>query len=474
MPTGSEIGMAFVLVQHLSPDHKSILGDLVKRYTSMKVYEVEDGMEVAPNCAYIIPPNRDMAFLNGTLQLLEPTAPRGLRLPIDFFFRSLAHDQHERAICIVLSGTGSDGTLGGRAVKGEGGMVMAQDPGTTEYDGMPRSAIATGLVDYVLPPEQMPAQLTAYVSHAFGKKSLQVSTQAPKVEDTLKKLCVLLRDKTGHDFFQYKENTLVRRVERRMALHQIERMDEYIRYMRQKPAEVDALFRDLLIGVTNFFRDPEAFSALETQAIPRIFANKPPGGTVRVWVCDCSTGEEAYSIAILLQEHLETLKQTYKLQVFATDIDRQAIEYARSGVYPASIAADVAPGRLSRFFTQEPNGDDYRIQKAIRDLLVFSEQDVIKDPPFSKLDLISCRNLLIYLNADLQKKLIPLFHYALNPEGALFLGISETVGEFTTLFSALDRKWKLYPPMKNWKRPKKNCNRSTRSWLRSTPNCKPR
>ncbi len=443
MPAHTESGMAFVLVQHLAPDHKSILSDLVRRYTRMQVYEVEDGMEVKPNCAYIIPPNRDMAFLNGRLQLLELTAPRGPRLPIDFFFRSLAQDQHEHAICIVLSGTGSDGTLGVRAVKGEGGMIIVQDPASTEYDGMPRSAIATGLVDYVLPPAEMPAQLIAYVTHAFGKKPRPVSVSTPKAENMLKKVCILLRDRTGHDFSQYKETTLARRVERRMAIHQIEQPDQYLRYLQKSPEEADALFRDLLIGVTSFFRDAEAFQALQTQVIPRLLAGKPAGGAIRVWVCGCSTGEEAYSIAILIQEHLEVLKQTFKVQVFATDIDRQAIEKARSGIFPASIAADVSPERLARFFTQDPDGT-YRIHKIIRDLLVFSVQDVIKDPPFSKLDLISCRNLLIYMSGNLQKKLIPLFHYALNPEGVLFLGTSETIGEFSALFAALDRKWKLY------------------------------
>ena len=444
MPADTDPGMAFVLVQHLAPDHKSILTDLVKRYTRMQVFEVEDGMAVKPNCAYIIPPNRDMAFLNGTLQLLEPAAPRGQRLPIDFFFRSLAQDQHERAICIVLSGTGSDGTLGVRAIKGEGGMVMAQNPESTEYDGMPRSAIATGLVDYVLPPAEMPAQLIAYVAHAFGKTPRPVSPPAPKAEDALKKIFILLRAQTGHDFSQYKQNTINRRVERRMAVHQIERLDEYVRYLQQTPAEVEALFRDLLIGVTSFFRDPEAFAALEEQVIPRLFAGKPAGAVIRVWVPGCSTGEEAYSIAILLQEHMEALKQSFKVQVFATDIDSQAIEQARAGLYPASIAADVSPERLARFFAQEPDGSAYRIHKGIRDMLVFSEQDVIKDPPFSKLDLISCRNLLIYMGGELQKKLIPLFHYALNPGGLLFLGTSETVGEFADLFATLDRKSKLY------------------------------
>jgi two-component system CheB/CheR fusion protein len=444
MPADADPGMAFVLVQHLAPDHKSILTDLVRRYTRMQVYEVEDGMAVQPNCTYIIPPNRDMAFLNRTLQLLEQTSPRGMRLPIDFFFRSLAQDQRERAICIVLSGTGSDGTQGVRAIKGEGGMVMAQNPESAEYDGMPRSAIATGLTDYVLPAPEMPAQLIAYAAYTFGKGPRPFSLPTPKSEDLLKKICVLMRDQTGHDFSLYKQNTMIRRVERRMAVHQIDRLDGYVRYLQKNPAEGDALFRDLLIGVTSFFRDPEAFTALEKKVIPQLFAGKPAGALIRVWAPGCSTGEEAYSLAILLQERLEALKQTFTVQVFATDIDSRAIDAARAGVYPAGIAADVSPERLARFFTHDHEADVYRIQKGIRELLVLSEQDLIRDPPFSKLDLISCRNLLIYMGAELQKKLIPLFHYALNPGGALFMGTSETVGEFLDLFAPLDHKWKLY------------------------------
>ncbi|WP_413915468.1 chemotaxis protein CheB [Candidatus Skiveiella danica] len=428
MPADVDPGMAFILVQHLAPDHKSILAELIRRYTRMQVFEVEDGMVVHPNCAYIIPPNRDMAFLNGRLQLLEPTAPRGQRLPIDFFFRSLAQDQHERAIGIVLSGTGSDGTLGVRAIKGEAGMVMAQAPETTEFDGMPRSAIATGLVDYALAPAEMPARLMTYVAHAFGKLPRMASQAAPLTAGALKKIFVLLRAQTGHDFSQYKPSTIHRRIERRMAVHQITALDGYVKYLQQTPAEVQALFRDLLIGVTNFFRDPEAFAVLEQAAIPRLFDDKPPGGVVRVWVAGCSTGEEAYSIAILLQERMEMLKTSWTVQVFATDIDSQAIATARAGIYPASIATDLTPERLARFFCAEPGGQSYRIHKSIRDMLVFSEQDVIKDPPFSRLDLISCRNLLIYLDVELQKRLIPLFHYALKPGGRLFLGTSERRG----------------------------------------------
>jgi len=444
MPTDIDPDIAFVLVQHLAPDHKSILSDLIQRYTRMQVFEVQDGMAVRPNCTYIIPPNRDMAFLNGTLQLMEPSAPHGQRLPIDFFFRSLAQDQRERAICIVLSGTGSDGSMGVRAIKGEGGMVMVQSPASTEYDGMPRSAIATGLVDYELPPAEMPAQLMAYVVQTFGKPPQAAASPEPQTGNSLNKIFILLRTHTGHDFSQYKPSTIQRRIERRMAINQIETMDGYVKYLQQSPAELESLFRDMLIGVTNFFRDPEAFNALQEKVISKIFTGKPAGDQIRVWVTGCSTGEEAYSIAILLQEHLDTLKQFYKIQIFATDIDNLAVAQARTGLYPVNIAADITPERLARFFTLEPDGSMYRINKGIRDMLIFSEQDVIKDPPFSKLDLVSCRNLLIYMRADLQKKLIPLFHYALNPAGTLFLGNSETIGDFSDLFTTLDRKSKLY------------------------------
>jgi two-component system CheB/CheR fusion protein len=444
MPVDADPGMAFVLVQHLAPDHKSILTDLIQRYTRMQVFEVEDGMVVRPNCTYIIPPNRGMAFLGGALQLLEPTSPRGQRLPIDYFFRSLAQDQHERAICVVLSGTGSDGAQGVRAIKGEGGMAMAQNPTTTEYDGMPRSAIATGLVDFELPPSEMPAQLIAYAAHAFGKAPKLAAAPSPKSENALKKIFILLRAQTGHDFSQYKPSTINRRIERRMALQQIDTMESYVKHVQQTPTEVESLFRDLLIGVTNFFRDPPVFQALEEKIMPQLFVGKPIGGSIRVWTPGCATGEEAYSLAILLAEHQDSLKQSCKIQVFATDIDNQAIATARAGLYPASIAADVSPERLARYFSAEGDGSAYRIHKTIRDMLIFSEQDVIKDPPFSRLDLISCRNLLIYMGSDLQKKLIPLFCYALNPGGFLVLGTSETVGDFGNLFTVQDRKMKIY------------------------------
>ena len=444
MPKDKDPGMAFVLVQHLAPDHHSILTEIIQRHTPMQVFEVEDGMAVKVNCIYIIPPNTDLALIDGTLQLLAPTEPRGRRLPVDFFFSSLAQSLHERAIGIVLSGTGSDGTQGVRAIKAEAGMVMAQNPATTEFDGMPHSAVATGLVDFELAPADMPAQLMAYVAHAFGKVGRLGLVPSPKTENALKKIFLLLRAQTSHDFSQYKPSTIYRRIERRMAVNQVESMDAYVKYLQQIPAEVEALFRDLLIGVTNFFRDPDAFKILEEQVIPKLFEGKPDGAMIRAWSTGCSTGEEAYSLAILLHERVTDLRADYKVQVFATDIDSRAIATARLGLYPASIAADISPARLARYFTVEPDGSGYRVKKTLRDLLVFSEQDLIKDPPFSKLDLISCRNLLIYLSGDLQKKLIPLFHFALNPGGMLFLGTSETVGEFGDLFAPLDRKSKLY------------------------------
>ena len=447
MPVGTKPGMAFVLVQHLAPDHESILTELVGRYTHMEVIEVEDGMLIQPNCAYIIPPNREMTILNGALQLQELSTPRGKRLPIDGFFVSLAEDQGEHAIGIVLSGTGSDGTLGVRAIKGVGGMVMAQSPSSTEHDGMPRSAIATGLVDFELLPSEMPNQLMAYAAK-WGSFSFP-ATPVNQDEKSLKKVFSLLRSETGHDFSQYKPTTVHRRIERRMAIHQIDTMEEYVKYLQQRPGEVEALFQDFLIGVTRFFRDAEAFKSLETETIPQLLTGKSHETVIRVWSLGCSTGEEAYSLAILFAERQEEIRQKLKIQVFASDIDKRAIAVARAGVYPASIAPDVSPERLDRFFVAEASHADgnpsvYRIRKHIRDMLIFSDQSVIKDPPFSKLDLICCRNLLIYMNAGLQKKIIPMFHYALKPGGFLFLGLSETIGEFRDLFTVLDPKAKVY------------------------------
>lgn len=445
MPEDVDPGIAFVLVQHLAPDHKSILTELIRRYTRMQVFEVEDGMQVHPNCTYIIPPNHDMAIHNGALYLLEPSAPRGQRLPIDFFFRSLAQDKSEQAICVVLSGTGSDGTLGVRAVKGAGGMVMVQSPESAEHDGMLRSALATGLADYELFPAEMPAQIITYVNRTLNRHPSPPATPTPKIENALNKIFIQIRTQTGHDFSQYKQSTIYRRIERRMAVHQIESMGGYVKFLQHDPSEVEGLFRDLLIGVTSFFRDKEAFKALEKKVIPKLFTKGHADKTViRVWSVGCSTGEEAYSLAILLAEHRDSLKKNVDIQIFATDIDCQAIAAARAGLYPASIAPDIDKERLARFFVAEPDGSTFCIHKKIRDMMIFSEQDVIKDPPFSRLDLICCRNLLIYMGGELQKRIIPLFHYSLNPGGFLFLGTSETVGDFNDLFAPLDRKLKLF------------------------------
>ena len=441
MPTDS--GMAFVLVQHLDPTHKGMMPELLQRCTKMQVFQAEDGMKVRPDCVYVIPPNRDMSILHGTLQLLEPSAPRGLRLPIDFFFRHLAEDQGERAVGVILSGMGTDGSLGIKAIKEKLGMVMAQDVRSAKYDSMPRSAIATGLVDYIAPAEDLPGKLLGYARH-----SSVILKEKPAIEEkytnAIQKITVLLRDQTGHDFSFYKKNTLVRRIERRMGVHQITNVDVYIRYLRENPQEIELLFKELLIGVTSFFRDHEAFDILSEKAIPQMLKGGVKGNVVRVWVSGCSTGEEAYSIAIILQERLEELKQkgSFKIQIFATDIDKDAINKARQGVYASNIAADVSPERLQRFFLKE--GDGYRLRKETREMVIFAPQDIIMDPPFTKLDLISCRNVLIYMTAELQKKLLPIFHYALNPGGLLFLGTSETIGNLTDLFSPVDDKWRIF------------------------------
>ena len=441
MPADS--GIAFVLVPHLDPTHKGMMPELLQRFTKMQVFQAEDGMKVRPDCIYVIPPNRDMSILHGTLQLLEPSAPRGLRLPIDFFFRHLAEDQGERAVGVILSGMGTDGTLGIKAIQEKLGMVMAEDPASAKYDGMPRSAIDTGLVDYIALAKELPAKLLDYAKH-----SSTILKEKPIVEEkktnAIQKITVLLRGQTGHDFSFYKKNTLVRRIERRMSVHKIINIDVYIRYLQQNPQEIELLFKELLIGVTSFFRDHEAFEALKEKAIPQMLKNRAKGNVLRIWVPGCSTGEEVYSIVIILQECLEKLKQKggFKIQVFATDIDKDAINKARHGVYASNIAADVSPERLLRFFIKQDGG--YRLKKEIREMVVFAPQNMIMDPPFTKLDLIGCRNVMIYMTSELQKKLLPLFHYALNPGGLLFLGASETIGTLTDLFSPVDNKWRIF------------------------------
>lgn len=444
MPKDTELDMAFVVIQHLAPDHKSLLAEIIERYTKMPVFQVVDGMVIKPNCIYTIPPNKNMALLDGTLQLLDITLPRGQNMPIDFFFRSLAKDQKDKAVCIILSGTGSDGTLGLKEIKSEGGIAIVQTVESAEHDGMPTSAIATGLVDYQLEPGEMLKNLVSYVSHTIRIADHTLDKDDLKNENLLKKIFILIRNKTGHDFSSYKPSMINRRIDRRLAVNQIENMTDYIKFLQQTPTEIEALVNDMLIGVTSFFRDEDAFAKLEKDIIPRLFEDKPENSTIRIWCAGCSTGEEAYSIAILIHEHLDKIKVRYNVQIFATDIDQQAIAIARAGVYTSSIIEDLTSERIEKFFHIESDNSSYRINKFIREMLIFSEQSVIKDPPFSRIDMISCRNLMIYLTSELQKKIIPLFHYALKPNGILFLGVSETVGSFELLFEVIDRKLKIF------------------------------
>jgi two-component system CheB/CheR fusion protein len=433
--------MAFVVVTHLDPSHTSMMPGLLQKHSSLRVVEVEDGMKIAPNHVYVIPPDRDMGIIKGTLQLMKTEVTPRPRAPVNYFFRHLAADRREKAVGIILSGMGSDGTLGIKSIKGELGMVMVQEPASARYNGMPDSAIATGLADYVLPPEKMPDQLVEYVNRlVMGvPKALppeEIATQA------LQKVHMLLRSATGHDFSGYKASTILRRIQRRMNVHQIEDMSNYVAYLQRNLEEVKTLFRELLIGVTNFFRDSEAFDVLKAKVLPILLENKPYNQSLRAWVPGCSTGEEAYSLAIILREFMDELNREVNVQIFATDIDNESIEKARIGTYSGDIATDVSPERLKKFFERED--DSYRINRRIREMLVFAAQSVIKDPPLTKLDLICCRNLLIYLNTDLQKRLLPLFHYSLNPDGILFLGSSETIGIAMDLFVPIDNKWKIY------------------------------
>jgi two-component system, chemotaxis family, CheB/CheR fusion protein len=437
-----ESGVGFVLVPHLDPSHVSMLPDLLKKYTKMAVLQAEDGMKVQRDRVHVLPPNTEMVIMHGALLLKKLKEPRGLRLPIDTFFRSLAEDQRDKAIGIILSGNGTDGTLGLKAIKAELGMAMAQDPSSAEYESMPRSAIETGMVDYILAPDKMPAQLVTYVKRLASGRYPRAAQGVERVPESLQKIFYLLRSRTGHDFSFYKKNTLCRRIERRMSVQQIERLSDYVSYLERNPQEVTALFKELLIGVTNFFRDSEAFEALSRCLMADVLANKSKDDAVRVWVPGCSSGEEVYSMAIILRECMDKLKKNFKVQIFGTDIDAEAIDMARAGRYPASIVADVKPERLKRFFAAEEGA--FRIKKEIREMAVFAIQDVLKDAPFTKLDLLSCRNLLIYLDAELQKKLLPLFHYTLRPDGILFLGSSESIDGFADLFSLLDKKWKLF------------------------------
>lgn len=440
-----ESGLCFVVIQHQDPTYKGMLPELLQRSTSMKVVPASNRIKVKPNCIYVIPPNKDLSILHGTLYLMDPVDPRGLRLPIDFFLRALAEDQRERAVGVILSGMGSDGTLGLRAIKENAGLVLVQEPSSAKFDGMPRSAINAGLADIIAPVEDLPQRITAYFKHSSrGFQQEPEPILAIKSQSALEQIVILLREHTGNDFLLYKKNTIYRRIERRMGLHQINAIAGYVRFLRENPQELDLLFKELLIGVTSFFRDPQVWEQLKNEAIPAIFAAYPNGKELRAWVPACSTGEEAYSLAMVFKEALKKTKPhvEFSLQIFATDLDEDAIEKARQGFYPGNISADVSQERLDRFFTIEDNG--YRINKEIREKVIFAPQNIIMDPPFTKLDILSCRNLLIYLGPELQKKLIPLFHYSLNEKGVLMLGNAETIGGFTQLFKPVENNSRLY------------------------------
>lgn len=443
MPARTNI--AYVVVTHQQAGHVSLLPELLSPHTEMIVKEVTDGTFVEPNHIYIAPSHGQLHILAGTLQII-PAMPR-IHLPIDSFFRSLAIDQQGRAIGIVLSGTGTDGTIGIQAIKGESGMVMAQSPETAKYDGMPRSAIATGAVDFVLPANEMPQKLVEYANGPYFSATYTVPHIVnASIADVMPKIYVLLRNQTRNDFSQYKMSTVRRRVERRMSVHQIIEPKDYLRFLRENRHELDVLFRELLIGVTSFFRDPEMFDRLSEVLAPLI-KSKPDGYTFRIWSAGCSSGEEAYSLAIAALEVIERTVPHMQLQVFATDLDDRAIDVARRGVYPIGIAADVDETRLQRYFIRD--NDHYRVHKELRQHVIFAPQNIVSDPPFTKLDLLACRNVLIYMDAELQKKLIPVFHYALKPRGLLLLGNSESIGNFADGFEPLDRKHKLYESRAN-------------------------
>ncbi|KJS01654.1 MAG: chemotaxis protein CheB [Desulfobulbaceae bacterium BRH_c16a] len=435
-------GLAFVIVSHLSPTHKDMMAELLQRHTTMPVTQIEDRIRIEPDHVYVIPPNRDLSLLHGVLHLHEPVAS-GLRLPIDHFFRSLADDRQERGIGVILSGMGSDGTLGLRALKEKSGAVFVQAPTSAKFAGMPRSAIDAGLADIVAPAEELAGRIITYLQHVPHPATPATPGHLEKNQSGLEKIILLLRTKTGHDFSLYKKNTLYRRIERRMGLHQLDKIANYASYLRSNPLEIDLLFKELLIGVTSFFRDPAMWEQLKVKVIPALLTSRAENATLRAWVTACSTGEEAYSLAMVFREALEELTpgRHLRLQIFATDIDKDAIDKARSGFFPPNIATDVSEERLHRFFIREEYG--YRVSQEIREMVIFAPQNLVTDPPFTKLDLLTCRNLLIYLEPSLQKKLLSLFHYSLNSDGVLVLGMSETVGQSSELFVPLPGKMRL-------------------------------
>ena len=446
VPTASNI--AFVVIQHLDPTHKDIMHELLQRTTSMKVTQAQNHIKVKPNCVYLIPPNKDLSILNGVLFLLEPVSSRGLRLPINFFFRSLANDQQERAVGVILSGMGSDGTLGLRAIKENAGRSLVQLPESAKFDSMPCSAINAGLADIVAPAQELPEQIMAFLKHSpqVVSKPNELRVEL-KSKSALAQIIIMLRERTGNDFSLYKKNTIYRRIERRMGLHKLKDIAFYVHYLRENPQEQDILFKELLIGVTHFFRDKDVWAQLKSISLPTLLANYPQGKTLRVWVTACSTGEEAYSLAMTVLDVLDDIKPKgrFKLQIFATDLDEDAVNIARKGYYSANIEDDISAQQLTRYFMKEGSG--YRIKQQIRDMIIFAPHNIILHPPFTKLDIITCRNLLIYFEPALQNKLLPLFHYALTAHGIVLLGSAETVGNFTSFFRQVNDNTPIYTRM---------------------------
>ncbi|RJQ77493.1 MAG: chemotaxis protein CheB [Desulfobacteraceae bacterium] len=433
-------GMAFVVVSHSHPDHKTRLPEILERKAKVPVVLLKDGTRLAPDTIYIPPSDLDPIILDGLIRLQKRQNRADLHMPIDIFLRSLAQDRGEAAGCVILSGTGTDGTQGVRQIKEKAGVTVAQNEASARHWGMPRSAIETGLVDYVLAPSRMPAQLVAYFRHPAAIRD-EPQENHPHASE-LDMILSFLAERTRHDFSMYKKSTLIRRIQRRMSVTRSSSVSEYLEFLHDNPAEPKALFQDLLIGVTNFFRDPEVFAFLKEKVLPDLLARSQGKGSFRAWIPGCATGEEAYSVAILVKECMRELKVNHEIQIFATDIDAKAIEKARQGVYLVNIATDVSAERLERFFV--PGNNLYQIKKEIRESVIFAEQNVLRDPPFMNLDLLVCRNLLIYLKPAAQAKVIPLFYYSLKPAGVLFLGTSEGTGRFAELFQPIDKKFSLY------------------------------
>jgi len=434
--------MAFVVVQHLSPDVKSLMGDLLSSHTDMPVVSIEHGISVEPGAVYLIPPRKNVTLAGGKLLLSEHDSSRRFQLPIDFFFQSLADDQGSRAIGIILSGTGSDGTSGIRAIKERDGLVLVQDEGSAQFDGMPRSAIYTGLVDLVLPPEDMGGKLVEYVETSFCPLEQAVEGKSDAGQDSLGLILQTLRRTMDLDLSYYKQPTVRRRIERRMSLNRMHSLAEYALFLRSNRKETESLYHDLLIGVTQFFRDPEAFGFLSGVVIPKILQSRKVGEPIRVWVAACSTGEEAYSVGILFRECIRRANRTDEVRIFATDVGRKAIEFAGAGLYSGNIVADVPAEYLNRYFVRD--GSNYQVCKEVREMIVFAVHNLIQDPPFSKMDLICCRNMLIYFQPVLQSKVLSLFDYSLQCNGYLFLGPSESIGEEAHSFLPVEAKWKIY------------------------------